>query len=215
MPIQNSPSARQTRSQARTQAVLTPTPRAPLDGTPAVPQLRAQLDRGPCMKGVALSRKEGRGPRRSCSFSGVVGRFPGASRAIFKGPGEDGEEEEENSVEEGESDGTEGAPAPSEPSLLAIMQQVTKIMANFQEASSSEASRECNTPSMNAPECFDGTQPFKVRSFIQSCQLIFHNYLANFSQDRKKVLYATSFLIGRAAKWIETYLSNLTNQDSN
>ncbi|MBW0489489.1 hypothetical protein O181_029204 [Austropuccinia psidii MF-1] len=32
---------------------------------------------------------------------------------------------------------------------------------------------------------------------------------------RKKVLYFTSFLIGRAAKWIEPYLSNFTNQDSN
>ncbi|MBW0560024.1 hypothetical protein O181_099739 [Austropuccinia psidii MF-1] len=68
---------------------------------------------------------------------------------------------------------------------------------------------------MKAPECFDGTQPFKVRSFINSCQLISHNDLENFSQDRKKVLYATSFLIGRAAKWIEPYLSNLTNQDPN
>ncbi|MBW0482065.1 hypothetical protein O181_021780 [Austropuccinia psidii MF-1] len=66
---------------------------------------------------------------------------------------------------------------------------------------------------MKEPEYVDGTQPFKVRSFIQSCQLIFHNETANFSQDRKKVLYATSFLIGRAAKFIEPYLSNLTNQD--
>ncbi|MBW0498981.1 hypothetical protein O181_038696 [Austropuccinia psidii MF-1] len=66
---------------------------------------------------------------------------------------------------------------------------------------------------MKAPECFDGTQPFKVRSFIQSCQLIFHNDPANFPQDRNKALHATSFLIGRAAKWIEPYLSNLTNQD--
>ncbi|MBW0471201.1 hypothetical protein O181_010916 [Austropuccinia psidii MF-1] len=47
MPIKHSPPARNTRSEARAQAVLTPTPRAPLDGTPAVPQLRAQLDRGP------------------------------------------------------------------------------------------------------------------------------------------------------------------------
>ena len=90
-------------------------------------------------------------------------------------------------------------------------------MANIQEASSSEPSRPpaFNTTSMKAPECFDGTQPFKVRSFIQSCQLIFHNDLGNFAQDRKKVLYSTSFLIGRAAKWIEPYLSNLTNQDPN
>ncbi|MBW0580541.1 hypothetical protein O181_120256 [Austropuccinia psidii MF-1] len=66
---------------------------------------------------------------------------------------------------------------------------------------------------MKAPECFDGTQPFKVKSFIQYYQLMFHNDLSNFSQDRKAVLFATSFLIGRAAKWIEDYLSNLTNQD--
>ncbi|MBW0497224.1 hypothetical protein O181_036939 [Austropuccinia psidii MF-1] len=71
------------------------------------------------------------------------------------------------------------------------------------------------TPSMKAPECVYGTQPFKVRTFIQSCQLIFNNDPANLSQDRKKFLYATSFLIGRAAKWIEPYLSNLTNQDPN
>ncbi|MBW0583542.1 hypothetical protein O181_123257, partial [Austropuccinia psidii MF-1] len=202
-------------SQPRTQAVLTPTPRAPLHGTPAVPQLRAKFDRGPILEGEAPSRKEGRGPRRSSSFSGVVGQFPGTSRTIFRGPGEDGEDEEENSVEEEVSDGTEGVPAPvgksqgtegptlaqsnqpvshqSEPSLLAIMQKMTQIMGNLQAASSSEASRPpaSKTPSMKAPECFDGTQPFKVRSFIQSCQFIFHNDPANFSQDRKKVLYAT------------------------
>ncbi|MBW0473373.1 hypothetical protein O181_013088, partial [Austropuccinia psidii MF-1] len=157
----------------------------------------------------------------------------------LKGPGEDGEEEEENSVEEEDSDGTEGVPAPveasqgtggptlsqsnqpvshqSETSLLAIMQQMTHIMANLQATSSSEASRPpaFKTPSMKAPECFDGTQPFKVRSFIQSCQLIFHNDPEKFTQDRKKVLYSTSFFIGRAAKWIEPYLPNLTNKDPN
>ncbi|MBW0579306.1 hypothetical protein O181_119021 [Austropuccinia psidii MF-1] len=68
---------------------------------------------------------------------------------------------------------------------------------------------------MKAPEGFDGTQPFKVRSFIHSSQFNFHNYLANFSQDRKKVPYATSFLIGRVAKWIEPSISYLTNQDPN
>ncbi|MBW0547615.1 hypothetical protein O181_087330, partial [Austropuccinia psidii MF-1] len=239
MPIQHSPPARQTKSQAGNQAVLTPTPRDPLDCTPAFPQLRAKLDRGPILEGAAPSRKEGRGLRRSNSFSGVVSGSPGTSITILRGPGEDGEEEEENSVEEEGSDGTEGVPAPlgacqgtegptlaqsnqpvsyqSEPSVLAIMQQMTQIMAKLQAASSSEASRPLafKTPYMKAAECFDGTQPFKARSFIQSCQLIFHNDPANFFQDRKKVLYAPSFLIGRAAKQIEPYLSNLTNQDSN
>ncbi|MBW0548557.1 hypothetical protein O181_088272 [Austropuccinia psidii MF-1] len=238
MPLHHSPPARQTRSQARTQAVLTPTPRAPLDGTPSVSQLMAKLDRGPILEGAAPFRKEGRVPRRSNSFSGVVGGFPGMSRTTFRGPGEDGEEEEENFVEVEESDGTKAAPSPvgesegtrgptlaqsdqpvshqTEPSLLAIINQMTQIMANLQAAASSEVSRPpaFKTPSMKALECFDGTQTFKVGSFIQSCQLIFHNDLENFSQDRKKVLYATSFLVGRASKWIEPYLSNLNNQDS-
>ncbi|MBW0589899.1 hypothetical protein O181_129614, partial [Austropuccinia psidii MF-1] len=105
----------------------------------------------------------------------------------------------------------------SEPSLLAIIQEMTQIMPKLQAASSSEVSRPPSfmTPSMKAPECFYGTHPFKVRSFIQSCQLIFHNDMANFSQDRNKALYATSFPIGRAAEWSEPYPSNLTNKDSN
>ncbi|MBW0524846.1 hypothetical protein O181_064561 [Austropuccinia psidii MF-1] len=95
------------------------------------------------------------------------------------------------------------------------MQQMTQIMANLQAASSCESARppDFKTSSMKAPEFFDVSKTSKVRSFIQSCQLILHNDLANFSQDRKKFLDATSFLFGRAEKWIETYLSNLTNQD--
>ncbi|MBW0551495.1 hypothetical protein O181_091210, partial [Austropuccinia psidii MF-1] len=153
------------RSQARAQAALTPTPIVPLDGTPAVSQLRAQLDRGP--------RMEGR--RRAKKINLIV-------------QGEDDDDEEENYVEEEESDGTEGVPTPvgasqstggpalaqsdqpvylqSEPYLLGIMQQMTQIMANLQEASSSGSSRPpaFKTPSMKAPECFDGTQPFKQTS---------------------------------------------------
>ncbi|MBW0506821.1 hypothetical protein O181_046536, partial [Austropuccinia psidii MF-1] len=201
----------QTRSKARAQAVLTPSPRAPLDGTPEGPQLRAQLDRGPIMEGEAPFRKEGRGPRTSNSFSGIVGRFPGTSRTIFRGPGEDGTG--------GPTLAQSNQPVShqSEPSLLAIMQKKTQIMANLQEDSSSDSliPSSFKTLSMKAPECFDGTQPFKVRSFIQSCQLIFHNDPVNFSQDMKKVLCATSVLIGSSAKWIEPYLSNLTNQDPN
>ncbi|MBW0553575.1 hypothetical protein O181_093290 [Austropuccinia psidii MF-1] len=69
------------------------------------------------------------------------------------------------------------------------------------------------TPSMKAPDSFAGTQAHKLRGFIQSCQLIFHNYPANFFSDRKNVLYSTSFLTGRAGKWIEPYLSKISNED--
>ncbi|MBW0560526.1 hypothetical protein O181_100241 [Austropuccinia psidii MF-1] len=40
----------------------------------------------------------------------------------------------------------------------------------------------------------------------------FHGTQANFFSDRKKVLYSTSFLTGRAGKWIEPYLSNISNE---
>ncbi|MBW0588221.1 hypothetical protein O181_127936 [Austropuccinia psidii MF-1] len=175
MPIHYSPPARQTTSQARTSST------------------EAKLDRGPNLEGAALSRKEGRVQRRSSSFSRVVGVCPGTSRTIFKGPGTQGP-----TLAQYNHPGSHQY----EPSLLAIMQKMTQIMAGLQAASSSEASRPpaFKTLSMKAPEFLYGTQPFKVRSFIHYCQLIFHNDPKNFSKDRKKVLYSTSFLIGRAAK---------------
>ncbi|MBW0508296.1 hypothetical protein O181_048011 [Austropuccinia psidii MF-1] len=57
MTIQHSHPARQTRSQARAQPVITPTPEAPLDGTPAVPQLRDKLDRRPILEGRKRAKK--------------------------------------------------------------------------------------------------------------------------------------------------------------
>ncbi|MBW0472044.1 hypothetical protein O181_011759 [Austropuccinia psidii MF-1] len=57
MPVQHSPPARQTRSQARAQPVITPTPTALLDGTPEVSQLRAHLDRGPNLEGRKRAKK--------------------------------------------------------------------------------------------------------------------------------------------------------------
>ncbi|MBW0485508.1 hypothetical protein O181_025223 [Austropuccinia psidii MF-1] len=137
IPIKNSPPTKETISQARYQAVITPTPTAPLYGTTAVPQLRAHLGRGPNMELAALSMK-----------------------TTFKVTDKYGEEDGENSVEEEGFDGTEVVPDPvgesevtegknlsqsnqplshqSEPYVLAIMHQMNKIMANIQESSSSE-----------------------------------------------------------------------------
>ncbi|MBW0554551.1 hypothetical protein O181_094266 [Austropuccinia psidii MF-1] len=88
-------------------------------------------------------------------------------------------------------------------------------MANIQDTLSSEASRppDLKTSSIKAPHYFNGTQPFKLRIVIQFLQLIFHNDKENFSNNKKKFIYSTSFVIGRAAKLIEPYFSNLTDQD--
>ncbi|MBW0507687.1 hypothetical protein O181_047402 [Austropuccinia psidii MF-1] len=58
MPFQHLLPEIPTRSHSRTQAILTPTPRVHLDGTPAGPQMGAHLERGPFMEGKQQSRKE-------------------------------------------------------------------------------------------------------------------------------------------------------------
>ncbi|MBW0586262.1 hypothetical protein O181_125977, partial [Austropuccinia psidii MF-1] len=78
MPVQHSPSVKNNRSQ-RNPAVLTPTARVPLERTPSIHQLSANLDRGPPMDGAAPSRTGGMKSRGSRSFSGLLGGYPGMS----------------------------------------------------------------------------------------------------------------------------------------
>ncbi|MBW0550828.1 hypothetical protein O181_090543 [Austropuccinia psidii MF-1] len=98
-----------------------------------------------------------------------------------------------------------------------MMEQMTQFMGQLtQEVAPRDTSKApaFKTPSMKAPDSLDGTKSYKLRGFIQSCQLILHNDPAKFFCDRKKVLYSTSFLTGRASKWIEPYLSNISNEDA-
>ncbi|MBW0515605.1 hypothetical protein O181_055320 [Austropuccinia psidii MF-1] len=96
------------------------------------------------------------------------------------------------------------------------MDQMGTIMGQIsQEACPRDNSKApaFKSPSMKAPDLFDGTQGHKLRGFIQSCRFIFHNDPEGFFYERKKVLYSTYFLTGRAGKWIELYLSNISNED--
>ncbi|MBW0488990.1 hypothetical protein O181_028705 [Austropuccinia psidii MF-1] len=82
MPVQHSPPAKNTRSKGNP-TFLTPTARVPLDCTPSVHQLSANLDRGPPMKGAASSRRGGMKSRISRSFSGLLGGYPGMSECAI------------------------------------------------------------------------------------------------------------------------------------
>ncbi|MBW0589981.1 hypothetical protein O181_129696 [Austropuccinia psidii MF-1] len=93
MPVQHSPPARNTRSQ-RNPAVLTPTARVPLDRTRSVHQLSANLARGPPIEGATPSRRGGMKSRRSRSFSGLLGGYPGMSGGARARIGEVEDEEE-------------------------------------------------------------------------------------------------------------------------
>ncbi|MBW0491319.1 hypothetical protein O181_031034 [Austropuccinia psidii MF-1] len=152
--------------------------------------------------------------------------------------GEDEDKEGEKSVEEEGSEETEvvtslaGAPeAPktantalsnetlvfqAEQNFPKMMEKMAQLMGQLTQAASPRDNLRApalKNPSMKAPGSFDDTQAHKLRVFIQSCQLIFHNGPENIFSDRKKVLYSTSFLTGRAGKWIEQYLSNIFNED--
>ncbi|MBW0508921.1 hypothetical protein O181_048636 [Austropuccinia psidii MF-1] len=206
MPVQNRPLAKNTRSQ-RNPAVLNPTARVPLDCSPSVHQLSANLDRGPPMEGAVPSRRGGMKSRRSRSFSGLFGGYPGMSEGARARVGEAQDEE-------GKSEQTEvatalgGAPEPSqaanlahsnkslvsqaEPNFLNMMEHLTQFMGQLTQAVAPRDNSKApalKTPSMKAPDSFDGTQAHKSRGFIQSCQLIFHNDASNFFSYREKVLY--------------------------
>ncbi|MBW0492237.1 hypothetical protein O181_031952 [Austropuccinia psidii MF-1] len=152
------------------------------------------------MEEAVPSRRGGMKSRRLRSFSGLLGGYPGISdgeRArLLEVEDEEGEEsvEEEDSGETEVVDSFENAPevlqgsnlAPtnqplvsqSDPSLLEIMEQMSTIMGQLSQAAAPRDNFKApafKTPSMKAPDPFDGTQAHKLRGFIQSCQLIFHN----------------------------------------
>ncbi|MBW0479259.1 hypothetical protein O181_018974 [Austropuccinia psidii MF-1] len=204
---QHSPPDNNTRSQ-RHQAVLTPTARAPLNCTPSVHQLGANLDRGPPTEGEAPSIRGAGNSRRSRSFSGLLGGYP----RILQGPiiilgeaeDEEGEESEETEVEAAWAGAPEASEAASvahsnqpifsqaEPNFLKMMEEMTQIMGELTQGVSPKGNSKTpalKTPSMKAPDSFDGTQAHKLRGFIQSCQLIFHNEPEKYFSHRKKVLY--------------------------
>ncbi|MBW0529847.1 hypothetical protein O181_069562 [Austropuccinia psidii MF-1] len=142
MPVQHSPPAKNTRSQRNT-AVLTPTARVPLDCTPSVHQLSANLDRGPPTEGAGPSR-------RSISFSGLLGGYPGISEGARARLGEAEDEEGEESEETEGANALEGVPEASEaanlahsnqhlvskaePNFLKMMEQMTQFMGKLTQA---------------------------------------------------------------------------------
>ncbi|MBW0473258.1 hypothetical protein O181_012973 [Austropuccinia psidii MF-1] len=168
IPVQYSPPAKNTKSRIH-KVVVAPTARAPLDHTPSVHQLGANLDRGPPMV-------------------------------------------EQNPPEEEASEAPNLAPSnqplasQSEPNFLRMMEHMTQFIGKLTQAVAprdTSKAPEFKTPSMKAPDSFDGTKAYKLGEFIQFCQLIFHNDPENLFSERKKVFYSTSFLTGRTGKWIE------------
>ncbi|MBW0478752.1 hypothetical protein O181_018467 [Austropuccinia psidii MF-1] len=165
MPVQHLPPARQIRSQARTQSVLTPTPREPLVGNLTSTFKGLSEDGGEEWED-SVEEKESDGDEVVAPAVGVSEGTGGPTIA----------------------QSNQSVSNKYYTSLFAIMKQMTKAMGNLQEASRPPAFK---TSSMKAPELFYETKAFKLRISLQYFQLLFHNYQAHFSEDKNKVLYYT------------------------
>ncbi|MBW0518906.1 hypothetical protein O181_058621 [Austropuccinia psidii MF-1] len=200
MPVQHSPPAKNTRSQ-RNPGVLTPTERVPLDRTPSVHQLSVNLDRTTNGRSSTLQKRGNELKKIKSEETEVETALEGAPEA---------------SEAANVAHSNQPLVSQAEQNFLKMMEQMAQFMGQLTQAVAPRDNSKVpvfKTPSMKAPDSFDGTQAHKLRGFMQSCKLIFHNDPANFFSDRKKVLYSTSFLTGRDGKWIEPYLSNISNED--
>lgn len=106
----------------------------------------------------------------------------------------------------------------SDPALIQLLAGMQQLMATLTAALANPApapKKSFKTPTMKAPEPFGGTQPSKLRKFLQSVQTIFYNDQRTFETDKEKVMYTSSFLTGKAGKRIEPYLSQIYNDDPN
>ena len=58
------------------------------------------------------------------------------------------------------------------------------------------------------PDCFDGSDPKKLQTFLVQCRLNFEDRPSAFRTNRSKVTYALSYLKGTALDWFEPELAD-------
>ncbi|MBW0552559.1 hypothetical protein O181_092274 [Austropuccinia psidii MF-1] len=181
------------------------------------------------MQGEAASRRGGVNSRRSRSFSGLLGGYPSIFQGTRSRLGEAEEEEaesEETEVEVALADFSGASEVENlahsnqtlvslaEPTFIKIMEQMTKLMGQLTQAVTPRDNYKApsfNTPSMKAPDYFDGTQAHKLIGFIQSCKLIFHNNPANFFSDRNKLFETKLFSLFGNPNEVTKYEQELEN----
>jgi hypothetical protein len=53
------------------------------------------------------------------------------------------------------------------------------------------------------PDSFDGTDSYKLRNFLMQCEIYFQANPTKFHSDKKKVMFAFSYLTENALEWFE------------
>ena len=65
---------------------------------------------------------------------------------------------------------------------------------------------------INTPEPFDGSRG-KLRAFFSQIELFFGFNVDRFTTDKHKVLFASTYLRGRAFKWFNSFLTDFLNNE--
>ena len=198
----------------------------PMDTGLLEPIPQVSLSTIPSSDNASLHRVTGQFP--SPGYHGLDSPAYDASMVPIPGEGEEDEEDEDSGFDsrilsglgspspEGNPSQTSNAtavPSPSphtnlpsttqvpstDPALLAILQQMTTAMTHLSKPADHGPSANFKSPSINAPDKFDGTNPTKLRPFLQVFELIFANDERVFANERKKVIFTVFYLSGNAS----------------
>src|ERR1700723_3317327 len=90
------------------------------------------------------------------------------------------------------------------PMMMEISQ--TLLMLSAALARNARSQRESSRTKVREPDPFDGTDPAKLRTFLVQLQLRFNDRPSAFSNSRRKVNFAISYLKGMALAYFKTSL---------
>ena len=97
----------------------------------------------------------------------------------------------------GPSNSGAAPPSAKQPTMTQIPAVMIQLFAAQARPASVPEGPAFRTPLMRAPDNFDRTNPSKLRGYIQSCNLIFHNDQRSFPNDGQKVIYRAGYLSGK------------------
>lgn len=157
-----------------------------------------------------------RGP--AAPLPAPVTPLPGSFHRTAQSPPASASERADNgeSLDEKEIVESQLAPEPpvqeSPPTLNEAFRLLSQVVLRMQPNATTPSNPPAfQTPEMKKPDSFDGYSHQKLRAYLQQCKLIFLNDPSMFAMDIRKTVYESSYLTGKAFKWIQPYLENMSD----
>jgi hypothetical protein len=124
----------------------------------------------------------------------ALGPFAGSSSKNRSAPG--------NKISDHDSS-DDSSPSPSPTPSLALNSDVLLVQALNNLSSSLKRLLPSTKTKLREPDTFDGSNSRKLREFLLSLNLVFTDKSSAFKSDKRKIIYAVSYLKGAALDWFE------------